>query len=377
MRDRVARRALAVGLIGTGALGAWATPPGGPATPPSPPPAATAATAATTAAPLATTPATGPATGRVTGRVAADTVTLRDGRQIVAPIIKETPQTLWIDLGPTIVSLPRDEIERIDRRQTGQEAAPDAAGTAQAGSLYVVAGDLPERSPKDLAARFGEAVILVNTPSGLGSGFIIHPDGYAITNAHVIQGETKIRATLFQMLRQGGVSDMRRTVIDDVQIVAVNSAVDLALIKLSVPAGTALPTVYLSPADELLAGQDVFAIGAPLGLERTLSTGVIATTARAFEGLSFIQTTTQINPGNSGGPLFNTRGEVIGVTNMKIPLGEGLGFAIPSRYVRDFLRHREAFAYDKNNPNSGHQYNDPPQRQNFGSAPELLDDASR
>lgn len=358
MADRNARRLLAVGLIGAGALGAWATPPGGPPAQPSPAP---------------TLPAAAPAPARVAG----DTVTLRDGRQIIAPIIKETPQTLWIDLGPTIVSLPREEIERIDRRQEGQDPGPGAAGPGGAGSLFLVASDLPERSPKDLAARFGEAVVLVNTPSGLGSGFIIHPDGYAITNAHVIQGETKIRVTLFQMLRQGGVSDMRRTVIDDVQIVAVNSAVDLALIKLNVPGSAGLPAVYISPADELLAGQDVFAIGAPLGLERTLSTGVIATTARAFEGLSFIQTTTQINPGNSGGPLFNTRGEVIGVTNMKIPLGEGLGFAIPSRYVRDFLRHREAFAYDKNNPNSGHQYNDPPLRQNFGRAPELLDDASR
>ena len=102
---------------------------------------------------------------------------------------------------------------------------------------------------------------------------------------------------------------------------------------------------------------------------------MISTTQRNFEGITYIQTDTQINPGNSGGPLFNDKGEVIGVTNMKIPLGEGLNFAIPARYVRDFLRNREAFAYDKNNPNSGYSYNEPPTRANFDTPPQL-DDAS-
>jgi serine protease Do len=75
-----------------------------------------------------------------------------------------------------------------------------------------------------------------------------------------------------------------------------------------------------------------------------------------------VQTTTQISPGNSGGPLFNARGQVIGVTNMKIPLGEGLGFAIPVNYVVDFLRNREAFAFNKENPNTGYHYQPPPRR---------------
>src|SRR5262249_26573401 len=83
-------------------------------------------------------------------------------------------------------------------------------------------------------------------------------------------------------------------------------------------------------------------------------------TLRNFEGVTYIQTTTQINPGNSGGPLFNDRGEVIGVANMKIPLGEGLGFAIPARYLRDFLRNRDTFAYDKDNPNSRYSYTEAP-----------------
>jgi len=88
----------------------------------------------------------------------------------------------------------------------------------------------------------------------------------------------------------------------------------------------------------------------------------VSSRTRESDGLLFIQTTAQINPGNSGGPLFNARGAVIGVTNMKIMFGEGLGFAIPGRYVRDFLRHRAAFAFDKDNPNTGYRYLQPPAR---------------
>jgi serine protease Do len=76
----------------------------------------------------------------------------------------------------------------------------------------------------------------------------------------------------------------------------------------------------------------------------------------------YIQTTTQINPGNSGGPLFNLKGEVVGVNNMKIvaPGAEGLGFAIPSTILKMFLRNRDAFAFDPANPNAGFRYNRPP-----------------
>ena len=108
-----------------------------------------------------------------------------------------------------------------------------------------------------------------------------------------------------------------------------------------------------------------------LGLEQTTSQGVISTTQRNFEGLSYIQTDAAINPGNSGGPLFNTRGEVVGITNMGITGGEALGFAIPARYVKDFIRNREAFAYDTSNPNAGHIYNHPPVRRRQGTAPHL------
>src|SRR5690606_10267850 len=147
----------------------------------------------------------------------------------------------------------------------------------------------------------------------------------------------------------------------DVQIIAVNNHIDLALLKITHPDENGkFDFAPLDKDEKLEIGQTVFAIGNPLGLERTLSQGVISTTARSFEGLSYIQTDTAINPGNSGGPLVNTRGEVIGITNMGARFAQGLNFAIPSRYVKDFIRNREAFAYDKDNPNSGYNYHKPP-----------------
>jgi serine protease Do len=99
-----------------------------------------------------------------------------------------------------------------------------------------------------------------------------------------------------------------------------------------------------------------------LGLERTVTEGILSTQNRQMQGSLYLQTTTQINPGNSGGPLFNLRGEVVGVTNMKMNFAEGLGFAIPVETVRYFLDHREAYAYDTDNPSNPYRYLAPPSR---------------
>ncbi len=287
-----------------------------------------------------------------------DLVRLVDGRTIEAPILKETSDTVWLDLGHDVIATPRNRIESIERAEQTDESEVDAVDDR---TIYRVASRLPESTPQELAKKFGEGVIMVSTPSGLGSGFIVSADGYAVTNAHVIQGETKLKATVYEQRGR----EFRRLVIEDVEIVSVNDHTDLALLKITHPDGSPFPVVYVQGTEDLGVGQDVFAIGSPLGLERTLSRGVIATTQRNFDGLTFIQTTAEINPGNSGGPLFNLKGEVIGVTNMGVRGGEGLGFAIPARYLRDFLRNRDAFAYDKDNPNSGYAYKAAPPRTNF------------
>jgi serine protease Do len=212
-------------------------------------------------------------------------------------------------------------------------------------------------SVKENVERVGSAVVLVETPSGLGSGFIVHPDGFLVTNDHVIQGDRDITVTQFVQTKAG----FERVKHEKVRLVAMNAYVDLALLKIQ--DAKDLPTVPLGEMDRVTVGQPVFAIGNPLGLERSVSEGIVSTLNRPFEGLTYIQTTTQINPGNSGGPLFNLKGEVVGVTNMTVLMAEGLGFAIPVDRVKWFLKNRDAFLFDKDHPNAGYRYLPPPTKE--------------
>ncbi|HIB01601.1 MAG TPA: trypsin-like serine protease [Phycisphaerales bacterium] len=241
-------------------------------------------------------------------------------------------------------------------------------------NLFRTAEGLPELSPHVQAKRVGASVIKVSTPGGLGSGVLLNGEGFAITNAHVIQGETDLRATVWIPQPDGS---LMRTTIDDVEIIAVNNHLDLALLLLKHPDDKPFDFSVLEKAENIEVGETVFAIGNPLGLERSMSQGVISTKQRSFDGLTYIQTDAAINPGNSGGPLFNSRGEVVGITNMGITAAESLNFAIPTRYVKDFIRNREAFAYDEKNPNSGHLYHVPPQPSKDGISPQLKDDAGK
>jgi len=103
-------------------------------------------------------------------------------------------------------------------------------------------------------------------------------------------------------------------------------------------------------------------VGSPLGLERSVATGIVSLPNRLIGDRMYIQTTAQINPGNSGGALLNAKGEVVGISNMKIvsPGAEGLGFAIPVDTVEFFIKNRDAFAYDPSNSNNGFRYYAPP-----------------
>lgn len=285
---------------------------------------------------------------------AGEIIELKSGHTIEGEVIRERPEELIVDIGVDIVRIPVDRIRA--RRSADQATAKVEKGTAD--GFYLTA-DLPKGTVRDLSAKFGEGVVLVSTPSGLGSGFIINARGYCVTNFHVIEGETRIAVTIYQK-PDGKEFEKRR--IEDVKIIALNPFLDLALIKIPEQKDLTFKTTYLSSEEDLVVGDPVFAIGNPLGLERSVSEGIISTKNRNFEGIIFLQTTTQINPGNSGGPLFNFRGEVVGVTSMKVAGGEGLGFAIPIDYVRHFLDNREAFAYDRNNPNNGYRYLDAPRR---------------
>lgn len=289
-------------------------------------------------------------------------VVLRDGQTIRAEVLRETADRVVIDLGFDVLSIPRSNVREIRADEEGAQAAQ----VRQTEDIYSTA-DLPPRSVKELTERFGEGVVLVSSPTGLGSGFFISMEGHLITNFHVVEGESKLAVTVF---RQVG-AEFRREKFEEVEIVATNSFLDLALLRVKFPENYEPVITYLAEESDLRDGDLVFAIGNPLGLERTVSQGIVSKRNRAFEGLTYIQMTAQINPGNSGGPLFNTRGEVVGVTNMGIPSAEGLGFAIPVRYVIDFLRNRDAFAFNSESSEAGYRYLQPASRQNQ-EAPSFL-----
>jgi serine protease Do len=220
------------------------------------------------------------------------------------------------------------------------------------------------RSVRDLVKQVGEAVVQVRTPGGLGSGFIINEDGFLMTNFHVIEGETQISVEVY--LQKNG--ELDRKVYKQVRIIAINKFEDLALLKIEDKDTSKFKYVVMGSADSLSVGERVFAVGSPLGLERTVTEGILSTKTRQLGGELYLQTTAQINPGNSGGPLFNMGGEVIGVTNMKITFGEGLGFAIPVESVKFFLDHRDSFAYSNDNPSTPYHYLEPPSRARHDNA---------
>lgn len=285
---------------------------------------------------------------------------LKGGGRVVGQLVTEKPDACFVDIGHDVVRLPKDQILKRLLLDT-KDSAPVQSGSFIAEddmNGFYKTGGVEGKSVRQLVDQFGEGVISIDTPGGKGSGFLLNPDGYAITNHHVIAGETRISATLYIKNASG---TLQRVRVEDIEILAMNPLMDLALIRLPRRDDLSYKPCHLS-VDELAAGDGVFAIGNPLGLERSVSQGIVSTKNRNFDGLVYIQTDAAINPGNSGGPLFNLKGEVVGVTNMKATSGDNLGFAIPTRYVKDFLRNREAFGFDKTNPNAGYRYLDAPRR---------------
>lgn len=299
---------------------------------------------------LLTTAATTALAQPVTG------IKLRGGGEVRGEILKEREEALLVDLGFTVLTVPREEIEAVlaEEEKTGRSEA----GARRQDDLVMYEPGRRLLSVEENVRRVAEAVVQIQTSSGLGSGFVINRMGHVVTNQHVIAGEQEIRVVMYRQ-QPGGLEKVN---FEKVKIVAMNGFLDLALLQIEDSGAAELPAVVLEENDTLAQGERVFAIGSPLGLERTVSQGIVSVRARENAGRWYIQTTTQINPGNSGGPLFNLRGEVVGVTNMKVAgVGvEGVGFAIPAGLLKLFLKSREAFAFDPRNTNNGFRYLTPP-----------------
>ena len=311
----------------------------------------------------------------------ADTIELKDKAAVVGSVLSEKRDQVAVDIGYTVLVIPKNQIVKIfkstepaPKPSAVPKTAPDfdskvenlVTVDAKAGFYSSSNKILATRAVRDLVNQLGEAVVQVRTPSGLGSGFIINDDGFLMTNFHVIEGETQISVEVYHQ----NSGELERRSYKQIRIIAVNKFGDLALLRIEDKDAPKFKFVVLGNADALAVGEGVFAIGSPLGLERTVTEGILSTKNRQMAGELFLQTTAQINPGNSGGPLFNLRGEVVGITNMKITFGEGIGFAIPIESVRYFLDHREAFAYSNDNPSNAYRYLEPPSRTRKASVEE-------
>jgi serine protease Do len=168
-------------------------------------------------------------------------------------------------------------------------------------------------------------------PRGAGSGFFIREDGYLLSNNHVVEDATSIQVSL---------EDGRRF---PAKLVGRDPATDVSLLKVDAP-GEKFPVVALGNSEALQPGEWVVAIGNPMGLSHTVTAGIVSAKHRGdvhpdgrVRYADFIQTDASINPGNSGGPLFNIRGEVVGINTAINAAAQGIGFAIPIDMVKKIL----------------------------------------
>lgn len=173
---------------------------------------------------------------------------------------------------------------------------------------------------------FGNRIPKGFEQKGLGSGFIIDKDGYILTNNHVVAGADEIVVKL---------TDNEEF---DARVVGLDKSTDLALIKID--AKKPYKALKLGDSDRLKVGEWVLAIGNPFGLEQTVTSGIISAKGRSIGSGpydNFLQTDASINPGNSGGPLFNLKGEVVGINTAILAQGQGIGFAIPINMAKELL----------------------------------------
>jgi serine protease Do len=184
----------------------------------------------------------------------------------------------------------------------------------------------------------GHATARIVRQHAIGTGIIVDPDGYIITNAHVVDGAQRVRVILPSPTAESSLElrPIHADQILDAKVLGTHKQSDLALLKVE---ATHLPTVPLRDDARVRQGELVFAIGSPEGLRNTVTMGVVSSLARQLDPdnpMVYIQTDAALNPGNSGGPLVDIDGNVIGINTLMLSEGggsEGLGFAIPAAIV--------------------------------------------
>lgn len=209
---------------------------------------------------------------------------------------------------------------------------------SQIGSLDKELTTLKASASSDFSAIIEDAiksVVTIKTDVSQGSGFIIASNGYVVTNAHVMEG-----ATAANVITYDGKSHR-------VSKVGENPTMDITLLKID---DESYIPLMLANSDKVQTGEKVIAIGNPLGLQFSVSEGIISAIHReGSNGISaYVQTDAALNPGNSGGPLINKDGKVVGINNFKIGDSENIGFALESNYIKTIINDISTQAYGTN-----------------------------
>ena len=216
-------------------------------------------------------------------------------------------------LGPTVVNIQVTKVAPVGDSQ----GMPGLDGPSGEFFRHFFQDRLPQRAPHRM--------------QGSGSGVIISPDGYILTNNHVVDGAQEVTVTM---------ADKQ---VYQAHVIGRDDKTDLAVLKIA--AKGVLPVAPLGSSTNLKVGEWVLAIGNPFGLGHTVTAGIVSAKGRVIGAGpydDFIQTDAPINPGNSGGPLFNMNGEMVGITTAIIASGQGIGFAIPVDLVKPLIPQLEA-----------------------------------
>ena len=310
------------------------------------------------------------------GRVAAPTLDSPGVGRLTLPPVRPTlvkgDERLRVTAEPFIVCPPQNgsDVRRVamEQRRVSMRVlrrpwaaalvilvVTGVAGQAQTKPSVAPAAEQLSRSTEALAARVSPSVVqifstsyvpaeevvpraadLVTTQRASGSGVIVDPGGFIVTNAHVVTGAQRLRVDLPRPVTSPSILAARSRTVD-AAIVGIDLETDLAVVKVD---ERNLPALSFGDSDELRAGELVLAFGSPLGLDNSVSLGVVSATARQLEPESpmiYVQTDAAINPGNSGGPLIDLRGRIVGINTLILSqtgASEGLGFSAPSNIVR-------------------------------------------
>ncbi|MEW5929193.1 MAG: trypsin-like peptidase domain-containing protein [Gemmatimonadota bacterium] len=214
------------------------------------------------------------------------------------------------------------------RPQGPAAEAPEAAASAGARRAPAFAPQTTdEQNVIRVARQVTPAVVGIVAGSGSGSGVVVRREGVIITNAHVVGRSREVEVSLANGERVPG------------RVLGRDANVDIAVVQ--IPARRSIAVATVGDSDRLTVGQSAVAIGNPLGLERTVTTGVVSAVNRSPRGIELgglIQTDAAINPGNSGGPLVDSRGAVIGINTVIYNEAQGLGFAIPINLANNIVQ---------------------------------------